>query len=236
MEKLNAMLNYLVDKRPYIPASFPSVYERLLNKYATRLLKFSGATLAILVVMALVNITLGLNDFWKLIALILGVGAQGLALLSMVLQPLSVLPEVFYFNKRNLSNFVHEVNHDEQIVAELISYPKDSLECALYWLTVKIDRIERRVKAFVGDKTAVLSLVILAGTLLKDAGALGLIGLDFRMKEGSYIHMLIYWLFSFLLGGAIGALIYKSAGERLRYYRELVQAALDRQAIQVNSI
>ncbi len=224
-------LEYIVTQRPYVPASFPSAYERFLNKCATRSLIFSGLGFAILVILVIFHMRVGLNDSWMMVALVLGVAVQGLALLSLVLQPMSVMPEIFHFKKRSMDNFIKEIDHDEKIVDELVSYPKEALASTLYWLTVKIDRIERRVRAFVGDKTAVLSLVVLAGTLLKDAGALGLIGLDFGMQEGSYIHMLIYWFFSFLLGGAIGALIYKTAGERLRYYRELTQAALERQSV-----
>lgn len=201
MEDLRQLVQQLVSHAPYKPLKLPSKFEKWVDYLSTRLLLASGLLFLLLVLLLIVFIVFSIqvepNSWLSFSIMLLGVLTQFLALAALTVQPLLVLPEIRYFYRRSLADFVDQVAHDEKIVAILCGFDKNTLVAAQYWLQVKINRIHRLVSSVLGEKTAALAIAGFSATLMKDLGVFREGGFFFiGMAFSQYRHLsTMVWLF-----------------------------------------
>lgn len=165
----------------------------------------------------------------KTTALTIAIGAQILSLLSVIVRSMGILLLALRWKRITLTTLLHEVEVNESHALSLTAFSEDVQERAEQHLRLKLSRLERRIGVILGDKTAVLSLIVLTIPIVKEAGGLSWIRqvFDSSYNFTSWESLSLYF-FAFLLGISLGAIGLKMLAERIRYQLEILSLARKR--------
>lgn len=181
--------------------------------------------LLLLIIFFYVKLT-GQQDEWiRISALILAIGVESLAFLSLLSRSVGLLLLAMRWKKISLSTFLDEVEQDDQRGRELSLFGGDVIDRAQLHLQLKLSRLERRVTSFLGDKSALLSLIVLAAPFVREAGGLWMQHVVAPPSPFFSWDTLSLYLFAFLLGLSLGAMVLKNLAARYRYQLEILSLA-----------
>jgi len=151
-----------------------------------------------------------------------------LILASGFVQTLSQIAMAFRWKKKSLQIFMEELKNDRRRVRFLARSSEHTLKEVQHFLKLKIDRIEKRISQFFGDKAALLSLLAVTYSLVKDVGGVAWLMATFQLGFAPRNYANAAWLMALALifGISIGALALKVLQRRYAYQLELVEMAL----------
>lgn len=222
--ELANLLTQLSNSDPYRPAKFIGQEQRTTERIANWVLGAAcGLTLSIIPLAGYYHF-LDPEAIWvKTAALLIAIFVQLCGLLSVAIRSIGVLLLATRWKRVTLTTLLREVEVDEGHARGLGAFSKGVMDRAEQHLQLKLSRLERRAGAFLGDKTAVLSLIALTMPIVKEAGGFSWIrrGLDTSSGFTSWESMTLYF-FAFLLGISLGAIGLKMLAERIRYQLEVL--------------
>lgn len=225
---LNNLLVLLYNMKPDRPPRFAIREQRVIERIASRLLWSAGVLLLILLLWAITNrYTSGSNQSWvEYAALALSILIQCLCLASMLTYSFGMLLCATRWKNIALTTMLRETENDENHARSIASYPRNVLLRAEQHLQHKLGRLERRASSFLGDKTAVLSLLAFVIPLVKETNNMSLLQriFDTATHISNWEWFAIYF-FSFVLGMSLGAIGLKILANRIRYLLEILALA-----------
>jgi uncharacterized membrane-anchored protein YhcB (DUF1043 family) len=149
------------------------------------------------------------------------------ALLSGALM-IAASPLLILASGKSLQIFMEELKNDRRRVRFLARSSEHTLKEVQHFLKLKIDRIEKRISQFFGDKAALLSLLAVTYSLVKDVGGVAWLMATFQLgfAPGNYANAAWLMALALIFGISIGALALKVLQRRYAYQLELVEMAL----------
>lgn len=222
--ELANLLTQLSNSDPYRPAKFSGQEQRTTERIANWVLGAAcGLTLSIIPLAGYHHFLDPQAKWVKTAALLIAILVQLSGLLSVAIRSIGLLLLATRWKSVTLTTLLREVEVDEGHARGLGAFSKGAMDRAEQHLRLKLSRLERRAGAFLGDKTAVLSLIALTMPIVKEAGGFSWIrrGLDTSSGFTSWESMTVYF-FAFLLGISLGAIGLKMLAERIRYQLEVL--------------
>lgn len=227
---LAALLTKLSNSQPYRPSTLIGREQRVLERAANWMLGIACGLILLIVPLAMYFHFWDPTAQWvKTTALTIAIGAQILSLLSVIVRSMGILLLALRWKRITLTTLLHEVEVNESHALSLTAFSEDVRERAEQHLRLKLSRLERRIGVILGDKTAVLSLIVLTIPIVKEAGGLSWIRqvFDSSYNFTSWESLSLYF-FAFLLGISLGAIGLKMLAERIRYQLEILSLARKR--------
>lgn len=224
LSELANLLTQLSNSDPYRPAKFIGQEQRTIERIANVALGAACGLILSIFLLAGYHYFLDSQALWvKTAALLIAILVQLFGLLSVAMRSMGVLLLATRWKRVALTTLLREVEVDEGHARSLGTFSKGVMDRAEQHLRLKLSRLERRAGAFLGDKTAVLSLIALTMPIVKEAGGLSWVrrGLDTSAGFTSWESMTLYF-FAFLLGVSLGAIGLKMLAERIRYQLEVL--------------
>lgn len=225
---LSHLLVLLYNMKPDRPPRFAIREQRAIERLASKLLWAAGVLLLLLLVWAITSRYIWQsNQIWlEYAALALSILIPFLCLAALLTYSSSMLLCAARWENIALTTMLRETEKDESHAKSLVCYSRDVLLRAEQHLQHKLGRLERRASSFLGEKTAVLSLLAFAMPLVKETNNMSLIQrvFDTTTRISNWEWFAIYF-FSFVLGMSLGAIGLKILANRIRYLLEILALA-----------
>ncbi|HAF0953082.1 TPA: hypothetical protein G9W30_004859 [Salmonella enterica subsp. enterica serovar Derby] len=230
MLRINQIIKILGGMKAYVPYTYKSKTDKLVDKIHGRLVRFGIFIIALL---ALSIALYKFNSCFKtdtVVDVIFGLYFIGMliGLIIMVLPPILGIKHLVDWKKESFNDFVCEISHDEENAKLLLDYSEKELLYAVHWIQLKINRITMRVSSFFGEKTAVFSVLGLCYSAVQ-----ALIGFDKLSKtfigdlsNADSTNTVIMFGLALLLGISLGALMLKKVASHQLYLKEIVELTI----------
>ncbi len=222
--ELENLLTQLANSEPYRSANFIGREQRTIERMSNWMLGVACGLAVSMVPLALYHKFSDANTSWvRTAALLIAIGVQLSTLFSVVVRSLGLLLLATRWKSLTLTTLLREVEVNEGHARRLSKFSRDTMVRAEQHLRLKLSRLDRRAGAFLGDKTAILSLIAMTLPIMKEAGGLPWIARSLSSDAGftSWESISVY-LFAFLLGISLGAIGLKILGERVRYQLDIL--------------
>ncbi|MCA8235442.1 hypothetical protein [Burkholderia cenocepacia] len=231
MLKIKELLKTLDTCEPYRPRKALSV-ERA-RKASTLLLGGSGV--CFLLLLMLVGWHKLAAAEWQMIpAITLYTLTVVLSLVSLVVEPIVGVIQMFRWKQEALDTLTREIETDEMNARFLNSYADNTLKYAQHCLLIKVKRLDSRVVSFFGSGAAAYALLAITFTNIKDAGGLPWLRhtLASGLVFGNFINTAILWGIALVFGLSVGSMMLKRVQSRFVYQLELIELALFRRTLE----
>ncbi|KVL40415.1 hypothetical protein [Burkholderia sp. MSMB1835] len=234
MFKTAEILKILSTCEPYRPAKGLSM-ERT-KKLAWLLLASGGVCFLLLASLALWY-KLAPVAWLRYPAFALYVLTMLLSLLSLIVEPIAGIVQMFRWKQETLNTITHEVEIDEKNAQRLISYDDRALEYARHCLQLKVKRLDTRVASVFGGGTAVYALLAVTIANIKDAGGLPWLQntMVTGLVPGNFMNTTIAFGIALVFGMSVGSMVLKVVQSRYTYQLELIESALLRKSFETSN-
>lgn len=230
MLRINHIIKILSSVKPYTPHTYKSKTDKIIDKMNGTLALFAALILFLLL------IAISLYKLFEpfrcnlMICIIFGLYFIGttIGIVIMLLPPISGMKYLINWKKETSNDLIFEISHDEENAKLLLEYSEKELLYSIYWLQMKINRINIRVSSFFGEKTAVLSVLALTYSAVQSS--IGFDKLSHTFTQGLFssgvVNTFIMFGLAFLLGLSLGALMLKKVANHQLYLKEIVELTL----------
>ncbi|WP_261149934.1 hypothetical protein [Serratia plymuthica] len=132
------------------------------------------------------------------------------------------------WKKEEAENLIYEIDHDQEQAKKLINYEVEELDYLSYWLNKKSSRLGKRISSLFGEKTAIISMIGLIYTYIKETGGFEkLFGrVSTPHQAYNYLDDITIYTLAFLLGLSLGAIFLKKVIDHYTYLLEIVEIAV----------
>lgn len=230
MLRINQIIKILSDMKPYVPYTYKSKTDKVIDKIHGRLL---AIVIIIIAALALCIALYKLTSFAKtdvMVNVIYGLyfTITFIGLIIMILPPILGVKHLIDWKRESFNDFICEISHDEENAKLLLSYSEIELLYAIHWLQLKINRITVRVSSFFGEKTAVLSILGLCYSAVQASIGFDTLSKTFigDLSNTNSTNTVIMFGLAFLLGISLGALMLKKVANHQLYLKEIVELAI----------
>ncbi|WP_269506937.1 hypothetical protein [Burkholderia sp. IMCC1007] len=219
------MLKVLSTCEPYRPAKGLSM-ERA-RKVARILLAGGGVCFVLLGALALWH-KASPSPWQQYVALVFYVLTVLFSLLSLVVEPIAGIIQMFRWKSETLNTITREVETDESHARLLAGFDDSTLEYARHFLQLKVKRLDARVVSFFGGGTAAYALLAVTLSNIKDAGGLPWLQstLTNGFVSGNFLNTAVVWGIAFVFGFSVGSMVLKVVQSRYVYQVELIELVL----------
>ncbi|WP_454689181.1 hypothetical protein [Achromobacter aloeverae] len=225
--ELESLLTQLANSEPYRSANFIGREQRTMERISNWAMGVACGLVVLMLLLAIYYKFFDSNVSWvKTVLLLIAIGVQLSALFSVIVRAVGMLLLATRWKSVTLTTLLREVEVNEAHARRLSKFSEDALARAEQHLRLKLSKVDRRAAAFLGDKTAVLSLIALTLPIMKAVGGLHGIAqvLSTRVEFTSWESISAYF-FVFLLGTSLGAVGLKLLGNRIRYQLDILSLA-----------
>ncbi|RQZ36980.1 hypothetical protein DIE16_18850 [Burkholderia sp. Bp9090] len=231
MLKIKELLKTLSTFEPYRPAKALSM-ERA--RKGSILLLGGGGICFLLLLLMVVWHKLAPAEWQTAPALVLYAFTVVLSLLSLIVEPIVGVIQMFRWKQEALDTLIREIETDEKSARLLNSYADNTLKYAQHCLQLKVKRLDSRVVSFFGGGTAAYALLAITLTNIKDAGGLPWLRntLTNGFVSGNFINTAILWGIALVFGLSVGSMMLKRVQSRFAYQLELIELTLLRRTLE----
>lgn len=231
MLKIKELLKTLATCEPYRPTKALSM-ERA--RKGSILLLGSGGSCFLLLLVLVVWHKLAPAEWQMIPAFALYAFTVVFSLLSLVVEPIVGVMQMFRWKQEALDTLTREIETDEKSVLLLKGYADDTLKYAQHCLQLKVKRLDSRVVSFFGGGTAAYALLAITLTNIKDAGGLPWLRntLASGFVSGNFVNTAILWGIALVFGLSVGSMMLKRVQSRFAYQLELIELALLRRTLE----
>lgn len=150
------------------------------------------------------------------------------SLLSLVVEPVAGIIQMFRWKAETLNTITREVETDEKHALLLAGYDDGMLEYARHVLQLKVKRLDARAVSFFGGGTAAYALLAVTLSNIKDAGGLPWLQstLTSGFVSGNFLNTAIVWGIALVFGLSVGSMALKVVQSRYVYQVELIELVL----------
>ncbi|WP_321796428.1 hypothetical protein [Burkholderia sp. BCC1988] len=231
MLKIKELLKTLSTLEPYRPAKALSI-ERA-RKGSILLLAGGGICFLLLLLMVAWH-KLAPAEWQKTPAFALYAFTVVLSLLSLIVEPIVGVMQMFRWKQEALDTLIREIETDEKSARLLNNYADNTLKYAQHCLQLKVKRLDSRVVSFFGGGTAAYALLAITLTNIKDAGGLPWLRntLSNGFVSGNFSNTAILWGIALVFGLSVGSMMLKRVQSRFAYQLELIELTLLRRTLE----
>ncbi|WP_126179276.1 hypothetical protein [Serratia marcescens] len=236
MFRINQLLSIIKSFSPYKPPPAKSKISKIVSKI-TRWLFITSCvsfflTMLIWLPSLLSNETTNIRT--EKIGTLVSI-EQLLAILCVISGHLAIIISITNeaFNLKNwkkeeINNLIAEIDYDQEYAKKLAPYEVDELNHLSFWLNKKSSRISKRISAFFGEKTAVISMFGLIYTYIKETGVIDklLNNNSITNRNHGYSDDITIYALAILLGLSLGAMFLKKIADHYNYLLEIVDLAI----------
>ncbi|WP_129543627.1 hypothetical protein [Serratia sp. 1D1416] len=236
MFRTNQLISIIKSFSPYKPLPAQNKVSRVVNGISRWLFITSFTSFTLTMLIWFFNSFLNnknrikTEEFGTLesIALLLSILCLITGHLAIIIPAANELFNLKNWKKEEINNLIAEIDHDQEYAKNLMPYEIEELNHLSFWLNKKISRISKRISGFFGEKTAIISMVGLIYTHIKETGVIDklLETNSITNRNYNYLDDITIYVLAFLLGLSLGAIFLKKIIGHYTYLLEIVELAV----------